>query len=308
MKVTILSKTDFAGSGHKMWEALSRKIDAEIFVGKYRNKYKHGVRNVTGLLDPWDIDRAQRSIDTSDIVHLKGDWPPFDGYMNLRIMHKPVICTVAGSLFRKRSQCGYEKVLPKHFESCALKTAITPDLLYPEFSSTWTPSAMDSSDKKNEWERSDPPIFVHSPSNTAKKGTKFLMFVFEELKKKISCEVVVLRNVSYSKVVEDRKSATIFFDQFKVGFYGNASIEAMQYGIPVANWISPQAFEQAKGQLSGCPVITAENTVEAWVDKIIQVLESDMEDLSRKTKEWCEKWHSYESFSERWINLYNTVA
>ena len=305
MKVIMLSKIDCAGSGYKVCEAIRMHTDIDISLHSLRrgSRLGHPAGNVTGKGN----QVLQQQINEADVVHVKGDWIPHDNYMGLKIMHKPVVQSVSGNLFRKIYHGGMERWTMDFYDKCSLKTAFTPDLLYPDYGDVWTPHPINSDDQAIEWQRKDPMIFIHSPTNTAKKGTKFLMSVFEALKGKVNFQVKILHGMSFQQVLELRKEATIFFDQFRVGFYGNSAIEAMQYGIPSAAWISPEAFEQSKGQLENCPVITATKTVGAWVKKLTEICNSDMEDLSRATKIWCDTVHGYRATALQWEKLYKSL-
>jgi len=260
---------------------------------------------------PHNYAEIQGRINESDIVHLKGDWPPGDGYMGFLIMHKPVIVSVSGGYFRKKKDLGLEKFKPKHYVG-AFTTAFTPDLCYPEYSNLWTPHPIDSDDQSIDWQRSEPPLFIHSRVSTGrslKKGTDFIMEVFDKISKTRQIETRVLTGLTFKEVVEQRKAATIFFDQFGVGFYGNSAVEAMQYGIPTCAWISPSAFEQARGSLAGCPVISMLNkNVDLWAEKIIKILDSDMDKLSRDTKVWCDRVHGYKAIALQWDGIYKGIA
>ena len=72
----------------------------------------------------------QKHVDESDIVHLKGDFPPKEGYMGLRIMHKPIIVSTSGSHFRTKENGGHGRYSLSEYASATLRTAFTPDLLY----------------------------------------------------------------------------------------------------------------------------------------------------------------------------------
>ena len=150
MKITLLSEIDYAGSAHKLWEAISRHTDhdIEIYTGKYYNPYKHPSHST------WAKDKVQARIDASDIIHLKGDFLPRDGYLGLRIMHKPVIVTVSGSHFRKRGHGGHGRARPigprsrrpgaprsgvLPFPACARTTRVDPPHLRPACHRTLLP-------------------------------------------------------------------------------------------------------------------------------------------------------------------------
>lgn len=296
MKITMLSEIDYAGSGHKLCEAIRRHTNHNIklFTGRYYNPYEHPTNFMK------DRKVVQRRIDESDIVHLKGDFPPREGYMKLKIMHKPIIVSTSGSHFRKKYFGGYEKFPVIFYKDAVLRTAFTPDLCYPEYSDIWTPHPIEPGDIQ--WQRSDPPVLMHTPSRRDVKGTEFIMRVFDKLK---NVNIRVLENVPFDAVIEERKKATIFFDQFKVGFYGNSAIEAMTYGIPTAAYISTLSRVQA--DLVDCPVISDHKKVPLWVRRIEETLDSDMDDLSIRTKQWCDKLHSYKAVAKQWDKIYNSI-
>jgi hypothetical protein len=304
MKITMLSEIDYAASGHRLCEAIRThtKHDIEIFTGRYQNKFNHPQNTIKRE------DVVQYRINDSDIVHLKGDWPPVDGYMGLKIVHKPIIVSVSGSHFRKKSHGGHEYYKPSQYDAATIKTAFTPDLCYPDYSALWTPHPINSYEQSIEWHCSVHPILMHTPTRPEAKGTEFIKAVFNKISKRMKIETVVLNNVPFKDIVEMRKEATIFFDQFKVGFYGNSAIEAMQFGVPVAAWISPQAKKQANGFLYDCPVITHDKLdVDAWAKKIEKTLDGDMPKLSIRTKRWCNHIHSYQAVAKQWENIYNAI-
>ena len=302
----MLSRVDYAGSGYKIMEAVSRHTDHDIdlFTGPYRNVFNHPIKNiVTGE----NRDAIQKRINDSDVIHLKGDWPAGDGYLGLQIMHKPTVQTVGGSFFRKKSLAEHNGSGMGKFSTdgykADIKTSLTLDLCYPEYSDIWTPQPIDSLSVKNTWVMSSPPSLIHMPTNTVKKATKFILNVFNQLPYDLS----VIDKVPHQESLTIKKGATIFFDQFRVGFYGNSAIEAMQHGIPAAAWISPEAIDRANGKLDDCPVINAPLTIEAWVEAITKAMDSNLEDLSKRSKVWCDKWHSYETVAKQWDKIYRSL-
>ena len=309
MRITMLSRTDYAGSGYKIVEAVSRHTDYNIalFTTHRESKYNHP----QGIYVTKENHQAiQQRIDESDIVHVKGDWPAKDGYLGFTIMHRPTVQTVGGGLFRRKGPGGGTDLhrYPPYAYKAKLNTAFTPDLCYPDYSDIWTPHPIDSHRQENIWRQRERPVLMHMPSNRLKKDTSFIMDVLREVERQIPCDVQLIQGVPFSEAVELKKKATIFFDQFRVGFYGNSAIEAMQYGIPTACYISEDAIWQAKGRIGGCPVISTAKDKDAWVSLIINTLQSDMGELSKKTKLWCDGLHSYLAIARQWRNLYNLIA
>lgn len=309
MKITMLSKADFCGSGYKTVEAIKRHTDHDIEI--FSKQHNHRLGHPFGtLIKAANHAEIQERIDSSDIVHIKGDWPPVNGYLGFHFPDKPVVISVSGGYFRKKEHGGLGKFGNIKY-SAVLKTAYTPDLCYPEYSSTWTPHPIDSDEQCISWSRQEPPLFIHtrvSGGRGIKKGTDFILEVFSKISETRKIETEVLTGLTFKEVVRERKRATIFFDQFGVGFYGNSAVEAMQYGIPTCAWISPWALEQAGGRLSACPIISfPQKNVDFWANQILEILDGDMEDLSELTKMWCDAVHGYGAVARQWDQLYNSI-
>lgn len=298
MIVTMLSLTDYAGSGYKLCEALERMIDIDLFTGPNPNSFNHPIRNI---VTEHNIKQVQDRLDMSDVIHLKGDWPPFvyEKHWGVKF-NSPVVVSVSGSFFRKRHHGGSGEYAADQY-NCH-RTAFEPDLCYPDFTDVWMPHPIDSMDKPNSWKQSN--ILVHSPTNRYKKHSDFIFRVFDLLPE---CDIRIIEGLDYREAIRQRKEATIFFDQFRVGWYGNAAIEAMQYGVPVGCYISPEAIKQANGQLDQCPVLNDRLEAFKWAEMIKGVLGSDMSELSRATKKWVDDYHSYEAVSDKWIKYYDKL-
>jgi len=310
MKITMISMKDFSASGWKTCEAIKRHTDHDIELFAKRHNHSLGHPHGT-LINDQNIKWVQDRVDKSDIIHVKGDWPAIDGYMGLKISHKPIVQTVSGGLFRKRIHGGLEKVRPEHYKLATLKTAMTPDLCYPEYSDIWTPHPIDSEDVEIAWKPREVPLLIHSTVNRARssvKGTAFIMDVLAKVSKQVECKIELVQGVSYEEAIKRKKEATIFFDQFRVGFYGNSAIEAMQFGIPVCAWISPKAEEQSDLVWNDCPVISlGEKNPQEWAETILYALEHNMTELSQVTKDWCDNVHGYSAVAKQWDKLYNLL-
>lgn len=312
MKIIILCRTDYTGSAHHLCHALQRcsQHDVEIWTGwnkRYRwsDKRKHYTQE--NVLHPLNKRRVQRRIDESDIIHVKGDWPAIDRYMGLRITHKPTIQMTSGQAARKKEYGGRGDWPMSIYRNVTVKTSVDIDLLYPDYGDIWIPLAIDSAGVGNRWRQQDPPILMHAPSNRVTKNTAFILKVFELIHRKMKVETVLLENMTFTEVMEQKKNATIYFDQFMIGFYGNALIEAAQYGIPCATWISRMTRKQGKGQLKDCPIISYPLNPYLWANNIVELLNTDMSELSRKTKEWCDDTHSYQAVARRVNALYKSI-
>ena len=301
----MLTVSDWAGSGFKTCQAINQYSDHNIqLIALKGNIHGHPREN---LITKTNKKYLCNIVNKADIIHLKGDWPPGKKYIDFDISKKPIVVSTSGGFFRKKIYGGRERYKCSQYK-CNLKTSYTPDLLYPEYSDIWTPHPIDSMGKENIWKWQDVPLLIHSPSDRKAKDTDFLLQVIKKLRGKINIEFEIIEKVTFREAVELRKRATLFLDEFKQGFYANSAIESMQYGIPQAAWISPLSIKQAKGQLDNCPVLTTNKNVDNWVNILTNALNPlHMELLSKQTKEWCDKIHSYQSIARLWDKLYKTI-
>lgn len=305
MKITILSKIDYAGSAYKLCEALLRHTDHDVnlYSGKPENNFNHPVRN---LVTKQVLNAVQQRVNDSDILHFKGDWPPENGYLSLQIPDKPIVLTTSGSFFRKKMYGGIGKYSNDDYGRVTLKTSFETDLLYEEYSHIWTPQPIDSDDKPMIWNMHKKPYFLHIPSSPEMKGTEFVRKVFAILKREIDCDTDIITGITFQQSVELKRKATVYFDQFVVGFYGNSALEAMQWGIPVCAWLSPRAIYQAHGRLDGCPIINRNmKNAERTADAVLSAIRD--ETLGRQTKVWCDTHHGYRAVAKQWNQLYSEL-
>ena len=299
MKITILSYYDWAGSGFKLYQAIAKhtKHDVMFFSEQYNVPFNHP-HNTNYISD--DIIKVQDRIDASDIIHIKGDWPPeyIEHITGLIVTHKPLVQTVSGSHFRKKEFGGRETFKPFMFNSCTLRTSLEPDLLYPEYDGILTPYPIDSTSKPNIWKQKDTPVFSHFPSSSTTKGSSFILKVFEEMTEKMKFDLILSNTmVDFKEAMKYKLGSTVYFDQFKVGAYGNAAVEMMQYGIPVACWLNEPADN---------PIITTDLDVDKWVDMLLDL--GDLDKLSKETKTYCDEIHSFEAVARQWDKLYKDLC
>lgn len=109
------------------------------------------------------------------------------------------------------------------------------------------------------------PLVVHSPSDTAVKGTAAVLRSVEELRrKKLEFDFVLIHRMSRSEALETLRKADLFLDQFILGGYGMAAIEAFALGKPVVCYIKPAMVQLYPRTLPA---------VNATVDDLAGVLE-----------------------------------
>lgn len=300
MKIVMLSVRDCCASGYRLCEAINENTEHTAKSYQWQTgDFNHPAGTIVGYNNVLDI---QKEIDSADVIHVKGDRPWKVGYPNIKhfpfvkIDHKPVVLTLSGTLTRDVRFGGYGQCSRDSYP-VKLVTAHEPDLMHD-----WVDILTYYPIRRAEatWKQSDPPILQHIPSNRITKDTNFVLDVVAKLKKNVIFELP--GKMTYNRVLEMKKNATLYFDQFVIGWYGNSGVEAMNYGVPVISWISD--FSR---RFVDSPVITSEHGSKRWAEMIDWILDSDMTGLSRETKSYCDKHHSYEAVAKQWSKIYESL-
>jgi len=323
MKIAVLSWRDYANAGWHLARAISTHPDNEATIIIEAENTTFGYpRDI--VIKNGDLDKAKDIVRTADIIHIKGDEPlwKFDklmsyhfGVKSISDFGKPLVLTVEGSIFRrvagKKKPFAHAMYPEKDYENFpGLKTASTADLNYPWFKGIYTQQSINSRKEPRIWKMKSPPVICHSPSSPKKKATHTLFFPALEILKKrgIKFEVSLLQKMSHVDCLKQKKQATIFFDQGAIGFYGYSALEAAQWGIPTVAWISPEAIKQSDGKISSkTPITSFAPTPEGLANTFQRLLESDLEALSIRTKEWMDSFHSYETVGNMWGKIYEKL-
>ena len=299
MKITMLSIFDAAASGLRLCEAINENTGHEIKLFQWKTgPFGHPHSEIVREKNYRSI---QREIDRSDVIHIKGDrpwkaiYPGLKHYMNLKISHKPIVLTLSGTLTRDVRFGGYGQCSRDSYP-VDLITAHEPDLKHE-----WVDILTYYPIRRAEttWRRGHEPTLLHVPSNRITKNTEFVLGIVDKLKKNVNFEL--LENVNYKDVLEAKKRATIYFDQFVIGWYGNSGVEAMNYGVPVVSWISDFSRKFIN------PPIISSTGAKQYAEIIDRVLDNDLSELSKTTKEYCDKNHSYESVAKQWNSIYEQL-
>lgn len=314
MKVVMLSTKDYAGSGRKITEAVGRYgVDVSIYTLE-RHQYGYPV---DGTIADGDAEKIKRQVKAADVIHFKGDEPPKDDWFGVPIpAHVPKIITVGGSSFRRNKEGKRNAVCNGHYPlsdyfTAKVRTAITPDLNYPEFEGIYTQHCIDSTAAPYTWKKRRVPIIMHCPSMRRKKGTEMILTAVRLLKEQgYAFDFRLIENVSNKECIEAKKKASIYIDQLSfTGFYGMSAVESMQFGVPTIAYISQQAREQAMGKVDNCPVISPFMSAYGLFEHLKFYLDnlSYLEDVSYLTKVWANEFHSYETVGRLWLDIYNSL-
>lgn len=293
----MLSTKDFAGSGNHFCKAIQRNSDINIRLviveeNDYHYDYDYSLQYCAKRF-------IQQIVNKADLIHFKGDELPEKRWNGINIPNVPILITVGGSGFRRHAEMKEINLawhpVSEYVKRTLWRSALTPDLNYDDFKAVYLPQVIDI--KEYLWQEKEIPVIMHSPSHRKKKGTDdYIIPALEILKQRgVKFEFKIIEGVSNKECIELKKSASLFIDQVSgTGFYGISSLEAMQYGIPVVNYISKEAFQQSNGLLEDCPIINVDMNINDIADKIEHAL-SDLKSLSIKTYDYCKRVHSYES-------------
>jgi hypothetical protein len=221
--------------------------------------------------------------------------------------------------FIRTEMCKQKYKFSDYNEYSSLMTGLTCDLIAPHrdkrgnLNMIFTPHAIDCENIKNEYHytKGDPIIIGHSPSDKLKKGTdEFLIPAIQLLKNKGYQVELKLLIGDHSEVLKQKKSTTLFFDQCYVGWYGISLVEAIQYGIPSICYINKASEQVYRSKFPDLefPIIKIKPSINNIVEAIENVINKcDINLLSAKTKEYCDKVHGYSVNAKLWSNLYRKL-
>ncbi len=325
MKIVQLSQHDYAGSGYKYMQAVKRAdptVEVHCFIAEISRARKRFKYTTGTPLTQDNINEVRRHIRQADVIHFKGDDLPLSTWEGITIPPgKLKILTVGGSTFRRGdSSVAYAaKPISEYVTKVHIRTTLTPDLNYPEYKGIYLPQPIDSLNAPHMHIVGLCPVcdtriltnIVHSPSNRAKKGTSVVMHAITKLKeKRFMFDFDLIEDTPHDECIQRKRKATVFIDQIsETGAFGNNALEAMQYGIPTIARISQEAINQSGGIWDNLPVISCEGKNELfetlkWVIKTPHQLKA----ISKATKEYTDKYHSYEAVGKRFLDIINEAA
>ena len=306
LKVTVLSKVDYAGSGLRIVDAVKKAsqgyVDIEAITrwpGVGNRIYD--IRTGPGF-EALGRDAVQQRIDESDVIHFKGDWP-YNGYFEgLKIPKgKKIVYTFCGSVYRRKRDGFPEQVALESYPLFEYKgdylTAFTPELIYHK-KTEWMPFPW--IDFNYRFRRGKKFVIMHNPSTPSKKGTDIIMKAMDMVARD-DVKLVAVNNLKYMESLEVKANSHIYIDQMVLPVYGNSAVEAMGQGIPVLSW--------DKGLYPiDTPVIKPkEQTAEAIAEALNEWLDWDkLEQLSKETFDYCQAVHG--TVGELWIKEYKRLC
>lgn len=132
------------------------------------------------------------------------------------------------------------------------------------------------------------PVVVHTPTAPVAKGTAAVLRAVESLQAKCDFEFHLIHTMPRNQAVELMQKADILLDQFVLGDFGSASLEAMALGKPVVCYLKPSLASTYPGDL---PIVNA--TQEELEDVLARLVQDGnlRHELGRRGRLYVEKYH-----------------
>jgi len=195
--------------------------------------------------------------------------------------------------------------------------AISPELAYPEVNGKYLGFTIDSERIQPTWNwgLGDTLVVGCYPTGTREKTDRkgvdrnLIPAVNRLIAEGYKVCVQEIGFVSYEESLRIKSECHVLFENItSYGCYGNSGIEAMQYGVPIMCHISKESLERSGMINHAEPVLKVSDpetvylTLKSILDGII-----DMKTLSKQTKEYCDKYHSYRGIGEKLKGFINQL-
>lgn len=148
------------------------------------------------------------------------------------------------------------------------------------------------------------PLIVHSSTAQVAKGTPSVLRAIEKLKPDHTFTFQLVSGLPYAQAQALVRSADIFLDQFVLGDFGMASLEALALGKPVVCYIKPSLAALYPPDL---PIITA--TQETLPDVLAELIGSPQRrhELGKRGRAYMEQHYNVTALAEELDALYRRV-
>jgi glycosyltransferase involved in cell wall biosynthesis len=148
------------------------------------------------------------------------------------------------------------------------------------------------------------PIVVHTPSHFGVKGTASVLRAIEQLKSRFDFEFKLIHNLPHHEALTVMADSDIMLDQFVIGTYGVAPLEAMAFGKPAVCYIKPSLAQKVPADFC---------IVNANPDNLVEVLAGLLADGSRRHalgrcgRAYVEQHHSVQRVVPDLIQIYREL-
>jgi hypothetical protein len=132
------------------------------------------------------------------------------------------------------------------------------------------------------------PVIVHSPSAPNAKGTPAVLAAIDSLRGCFDFDFHLIQGMPRHQALAMVRDADIFLDQFVLGSYGMAALEAMALGKPAVVYIKPSMVAHYPADL---PIVNA--TQEGLTDVIAGLLTDGTRrrEIGQRSRAYVERYH-----------------
>ena len=160
------------------------------------------------------------------------------------------------------------------------------------------------SDFAPRYPNNDIPRIVHSSTAHIAKGTPAVLHAIDHLKQERRFEFQLVSGMPYVQAQQIVQDADIFLDQFVLGDFGMASLEALALGKPVVCYVKPALLALYPLDL---PIVNA--TQETLPDVLRELIDSPTlrRELGEKGRAYMERYYNPTALTNELITLYQSV-
>lgn len=148
------------------------------------------------------------------------------------------------------------------------------------------------------------PVVVHMPSSLPIKGTPAVLRAIDQLKAHYDFEFRLIHGAPRAEALAAVRDCDIFLDQFVIGSYGAAALEAMAFGKPAVCYIKDTLLPQLPTDIA---------FVNANQDNLAQVVAALLEDgqrrydVGRQSRAYVEKYHDAHQVAKQLLAIYQEL-
>jgi hypothetical protein len=148
------------------------------------------------------------------------------------------------------------------------------------------------------------PVIAHAPSARGAKGTDAVLEAVGRLQKRFDFEFVLLHGIPREEVLRAVRNCDIFLDQFIIGEYGMASLEAMAFGKPTVCYLRSEVIRRSPAEL---PIVNA--TPDDLYDRVAELLENrDLRArIGKESRRYIEAHHDALKYAKWLTGVYDEV-
>ena len=323
-KVVIIGQADFAGSGYQAANAVN-SLGGEFFV-RHISMQKHPFGFPHDIIIPChqpshpgtfakDCDNfglVKQLIKDADIIHVWNNIPDDPRHREFEEsgidipLNKPIIITMTGSLYRM-----------DHIRLNVLMksrkwplTVQDPMLKFPnEIDSTFIPHAVNTKYLNYSFSIDSKLIGTYEyPLTKGTRGLDVQRFTALVEKKLPEWSVFLVGKTGKMKWKERMKAlskCSLFFQDIDPdGYWGRSALESCSMGISTFGCYADKTVNMSEGKLGDIPIINV--TWDNLEKELFHLVENDelRKTMSEKTREWIEKYFSYEIIGKMYTKMY----